>query len=211
MPNQCGNAVAGILRAHHERQTILEPPISVDIVKEIIQDQCELTSLVCQEVDVDTPNLYGYVKFYYPVPESIRVDETPTTAIIRFKKNLNFCWRRFVVCKELCHCLIDDSRDERIAGVDSLKLLLQYLAARIDATKFVYKPFASEQWAEIMALEILFPYELRRQYVEKLKDGTITPYNLALRYRIPTEYAEIGMYDSFLDFAREFRGDTLLV
>lgn len=177
--------------------TLEELPVSVDILRDIIAARSELNTIAVREVDVETSNLLGQIRFYYPTPTGIHINESPTSAVITVKEDLNFCWKRFVICKELCHCLIDND-GERVTTEDGLMTLLEGLASKINLEK-EGGPLHSEQLAEILALELLYPMKFRRSHIEGFRKGKITAHNLALRYRIPAQFAEFGMYDTYFN------------
>lgn len=209
--NGVANTILEVLSEYNRKESIENLPISVDILKEIILARTDLRTITWTEVPVTTKNLLANIKFYYPVPNEIRTMESPTTVIIRFTKDLNFCWRRFVLAKEMCHCLIDNN-ENRVSNINDLKKQIEGLASRVTVSLLNKdEKIASEQWAELMALEILYPMELRLKHVKALKSGTITPHMLALRYRIPEEYAEFGMGEAFLEAsAKALRGDKYI-
>lgn len=200
-----GKVRSEILEEYKKIANFEEVPISVDILRDIIKQRCNLRSISWQAVVAETPNILGSVKFRYPVPVSQRTNEEPTTAIVLVREDLNFCWCRFVICKEMCHCLVD-ARDDRVSSVSALRDLAQGLASKVTIPGTGNGPLESELWAELLAIELLFPYELRKTHRQALKDGTITPYTLALRYRIPREYAELGMFDNVLDLMGKILG-----
>lgn len=203
------NVVHDVMLEYSKRTDFSEVPIEIKFLRDIIRERSALTTLDWQLVKVKTKNVLGQVKFYYSEPTGIRTNEPPTTAIIRFSESLNWCWQRFVVTKEMCHCLIDCDED-RVWNTDLLKKLAENLASKFSIAALRDKPLLSEHLAEMLALELLFPYELRRGFVTALKDGKITPYQLALRFRIPEQYAELSMYDHYMKFIGETRGDKLI-
>ncbi len=197
-----GKVRSEILDAYKQLDDLAEVPISVEVIRDIIKGRCGLKTITWLAVEADTPNVLGSVKFRYPVPVTMRTNEEPTTAIISFRSDLNFCWQRFVICKELCHCLVDTEAD-RVSSLAGLLQLAQGLASKITIPGTGNGPLQSEIWAELLAIELLFPYELRKTHIADLKAGNIVPHNLALRYRIPDEYAEFGMFDDVLNFMEE--------
>jgi hypothetical protein len=194
-----------ILDEYKKRADFEEVPLDVEILRDIIRDRAGLKTLHWEAVGVNTENLYGYVKFYYPVPAHIRTIEEPTTAIIRIKESLNYCWKRFVLCKEMCHCLIDLSNEDRVFQEAEFMKLLEGLSSGI-IIPFGNGPIATESLAEIMALELLYPLELRKSHLSMVRSSEVSPYALALRYRLPQEYAEFGMHETYLEFSSRWLG-----
>ena len=73
-----------VLAAYKEQAPSYEPPGSfeevpfeIDILKDIITVQSTLNTILLISVDADTKYVLANVKFYYPVPRAIRVDEPP--------------------------------------------------------------------------------------------------------------------------------------
>jgi hypothetical protein len=111
----------------------------------------------------------------------------------------------------MCHCLIDTEED-RVSTVAGVKALVEGLASQNPTAGIATapKPFQSEYLAEVMALELLCPFELRRQHERALREGQIEPYSIALRYRIPVEMAELGMYETYLRSVEGLRNNLLV-
>lgn len=102
-----------------------------------------------------------------------------------FLKDLNNCWRRFALCKELCHILLADPSNyspnfaEHIEGCFGISL-----AGNTDdkmASTYV------ERTAEIAAMEYLFPYSERRQYIGR---SDLEFMQIADQYKAPRIYVE---------------------
>ncbi len=129
-------------------------------------------------------------------------------ARIQFSENLNYCWTRFAICKEMYHCILDAQPGSRITNTGDLLTLSEYLTDDLlseladEADKFA--PFETEKLAEIMAIETLIPIELRRHLADALDGGLVTPHQIALRYRIPEEYVGISMSAGY--FSAVIRG-----
>jgi hypothetical protein len=193
-------ALQEVLRQYHEKADLTKVPLRLDVIRDIIQNLAGFNAIAWQEVDVESQNLLGYVKFHYQVPKNIRTNEPPTAATIRFSSKLNLCWQRFVICKEMFHCLIDDET-ELVSDTKTLVKLTEDLATRMAALDTgIDGPMLTEGIAEILALEMLFPLELRQHHIADFRANKISAYQLALRYRIPEIYAEFGMLQSRLDW-----------
>jgi hypothetical protein len=204
--NGVGNLIFEVLSEYGRRVSIRQVPIDVNILRDIIKDVAELKTLAIFAVDVDTPNLLGNVKFYYadlqPGPH-----DTPTTAYIRVKASLNACWTRFVICKELCHCVLDTEQD-RVSTVIQALNLVEELATKPWTPNS--PPMLSEKVAEVVALELLCPLELREEFVEPYRKGEVTANQLALRFRIPQDFIEVAMGEVYIDSIRSIRRGKLV-
>ena len=109
----------------------------------------------------------------------------------------------------MCHCVLDDDDDLRVYDVPKLKTLAEGLAASLT---FVDSPILSEKIAEIMAIELLFPLEFRLKHLDEYRNKTISDYSLALRYRIPVEFAEIAMFDTYIEkVSKRFRNKFIAI
>lgn len=183
-------AVYGILAEYNKRQSIKNLPIKVDILLDIVRERCELKTIAYTEADAETKHVFGNVKFYYPVPKNIRTIEEPTTAIIKFRKEISVPMQRLVVCKELCHCLADTEHDH-VTSVDAVKSLLEGLAGDLPPSIVGDGPLRSEKWALYLALELLCPVEFRGEHILMLRRDEVSMEQLAERYEIPLEFADI--------------------
>jgi IrrE N-terminal-like domain len=203
-----GTLIYKILDRYRAEHGFTAMPIKVDHLHPIMLELSGLKTIAWEKVPVANKHVWGYVKFYYPVPAEVRIAEEPTTAVIRFDAELSFEWQRFVICKEMCHCLIDQEND-RVSNVADLQRLLEELAARLQTEK-TWAPMQSERSAEVMAIELLFPYELRRQHLEEFRAGKLTIGKIAKRYQIPTAIADIGLYQSYIESIAKERAPLFL-
>ena len=97
-------------------------------------------------------------------------------------KDLNYCWNRFAVCKELFHALLDDPsiRNPVIAShVDQM-----FAIGFSDQNN---APAENEIAAEIAALEYLFPYRERKRIVAARQTDYMA---IATEFAIPRTYVE---------------------
>lgn len=104
---------------------------------------------------------------------------------IVYLKDLNNCWKRFALCKELWHILLADPSNyspnfaEHIEGCFGISL-----AGSADggmASTYV------ERAAELAAMEYLLPYSERRQYTGTLNLDFM---QIADKYKAPRIYVE---------------------
>ena len=87
--------------------------------------------------------------------------EKESSATIYVSKTLNFCWRRFIVAKELSHLLMNKvDNDLRTADMNEVLELMSYLVTPNSNTKNTVQ--LSEYVAYLGAIEMLMP----RQYIE---------------------------------------------
>lgn len=104
--------------------------------------------------------------------------ENSGTIIISSEQTM--CWRRFVLCKELAHLIIDDEPESRTTDIE-----LHIQGMNSDARNFVWNSaIDSEYEAIIMAAEIMVPWIDRASFNRMLKDGH-TSRDVAERYKVP--------------------------
>lgn len=115
-------------------------------------------------------------------------------ALIEYSQELNTCWERFVITKELCHLLIDEPADY----TDDIENLVDCLIS-CNLTRNG-KPSAaevSEHMCTIAALELLVPIKIRRDFYDSLKRNEITLIQVAHAFRIPAHYIELLFSDAY--------------
>ena len=121
----------------------------------------------------DNP-LYGYVEF------------GKDSAVIRYRSDLNTCWRRYTVAKELFHLYAGIAEDMRPRESDAVT------QAAMDARKIIPsdgKQLEDEVAAFYLALEYLMPWRLREQF-DMLRDLAATSYQIAKVFMIPRPFVE---------------------
>ena len=125
------------------------------------------------ESEDDNP-LYGFVEL------------SESEAVVRYRSDLNTCWRRFTVAKELFHLYAGLAEDSRPRGSDAVT------QAAMDARKVIPtddKQLDDEVVAFYLALEYLFPWRLRDQFL-KLRDCAATYYQIAKVFMVPRPFIE---------------------
>ena len=150
----------------------------------------------CTNVDyisicrVPVPDNNPVIGRYQRFDKSPSVYATPQTVVeIECAKHLNYCWSRFVICKEICQAIIDEE-DTRTSTPSQLIRLCQSLLLDKESSKNLSfsAPFLSERLAEFAAMEILCPIEDRRKIVDKRLTGAeISDMQLAEAFRVPCD------------------------
>lgn len=133
-----------------------------------------------------------------PYPVEIEYSDVPVTSIrgqlirreanatIIVSKQQSRCWKRFVICKELAHLLIDDDDDTRTTDMESH---IQGLTS--DAKQFNFDDaLGSEYDAIILAAEILVPWIDRENLKSMLAAGK-TPNEIAHFYKVPEKIIDM--------------------
>lgn len=132
-----------------------------------------------------------------------------TVAKIYLAQNLNLCWRRFAVCKEMYHCMIDRLAGQRVTNLAQLKELLFLLTADTTSLTGESATLTSERLAELYALETLFPVEFRLTHLNDYQKGRIASSDLASMYRVPHNYVDLALQPHYLQVTQRLRGKLL--
>lgn len=123
---------------------------------------------------------------------------------IHYNKSLNFCWTRFVICKEMCHSL-EDGGDEAVSTREDVDSLVDALLSPKQLRQSVsfFPPFISENVAQFAALELLCPLPLRKKIVEYRSSTTLSDMQIATDFRIPVDYVDILFNKNYIDLVEE--------
>lgn len=143
-------------------------------------------------VEVDEDDILGYM--VYDRDRSTPHGDEFRIVDIRYSRDLNRCWRRFVCCKELMH--VFDNEDER---TDSRhKFFTQMTQLESAPLKQDASPMLSAEIKTVwMALAVLCPLPLRNQYLPAWQKGELTDYDVALKFRVPELVIHNVMSDYF--------------
>nr|AIA13915.1 Unknown Function [uncultured bacterium] len=118
---------------------------------------------------------------------------------IRYASHLDTTWRRFVVCKELCHALEEDDGCHSVSpsAMDALVNSFSLGSKRtIEEAKQTTPPIAAESLAEAAALELLCPMPIRREVEARgLEDHT----EVCAEWGIPYEYGWFAFGKRWID------------
>lgn len=204
--------VGGILKSYHDQHGISvdklgQPPVRTRLLHPFLEERGVVDKINIREVHIETSRIVAKV-------QKFKGEAGPYSGIldyanIYYAANHNLCWRRFGVCKEMYHCMIDRTEADRVATVDSLKYLLELLASDTTAITGEFPPLNREQEAELMALETLFPVEFRMVYLESPIEDQAEYARLAEQFKIPAEYAYMACQPNYLKLVVRLRGRLL--
>lgn len=139
----------------------------------------KIVGLPIEKVDVDAGGTFlrGLTERY------------PDRIVIYVSQRQPEPWRRFTFVKELCHALCDGEEEYSADGMTTLSELTKTID--IDGAA---PPLVSEEFAEIIALELLYPIEFRRGDKEAGKSTSA----LAEEFCIPAKWAENALVEKYL-------------
>lgn len=109
-------------------------------------------------------------------------------------EGMNYCWNRFVLCKELFHVLLDT---EEYRNTKIYQHLEEMGLKAPEPGQEPKSPAVSELMAEIAAMEFMFPYKDR---VTIRKNGEVDYAQVAERFKIPQYYVEKYLADGWMDY-----------
>lgn len=174
----CQDKAKEILEQYKTYALAADDPLrSVDILIKICKQYLE-KNIVIYELDVD--------KVDSPIYGASILQKTEGRYDICHVKNLNYCWQRFVICKELFHVVLDEEQYRSI-GIGSH--IDEVTVAFPDDESRPSPPVIVEKLAEIAAMEFLIPYAERKTECE-MKNGGINCRAIADRYKVPLVYVE---------------------
>jgi len=97
------------------------------------------------------------------------------------------CRQRYIAVKEMSHLIIDTPNE---FCIDAMNLLRQLIDNRTSLIGDFSPIKQSETYAELVAIELLFPWEKRKTANEKIATGEITIKELAKEHMIPLNALE---------------------
>jgi Zn-dependent peptidase ImmA (M78 family) len=170
-----------------------EPTVSVrELANRIRSSHQHVGEINFYPVDLDEDVSLGHI--VYERDRSSPYEGEFTVANIRFSRQLNRCWRRFVCCKELMHLF--DSDDERTNTRAKFVQLMNELETPPLAGD-MSPMLSSEYEAEWMALTVLCPARLRDAYRDAFHSGELPAYEVAAAFRVPEAYVPALMSDYY--------------
>lgn len=124
---------------------------------------------------------------------------------IRYASHLDLKWRRFVICKELCHAL-DTRKGTHTASdemVSDLITDLALLSAESTPEDYIERlPIQAEKVAEAGAMELLVPLHIRQQLIISGEFEKIGISGIAERFRVPDPYIELVFRPAYMEIIR---------
>lgn len=207
-PEYLRTLVPSLLGQYRDTYGLRDLPVAIDYLRPMMEERGWVDRILWEEFDFPSQHIYAQVEFFRASMGVYQGDGDH--ARVRFSSGLNFCWKRFSICKEMFHAVIDNSPEKRITSSDELLKLAEMIVSETSASLETFSPYLTENAAVVLALETLFPFEIRSLYEERYRTGDISDHQLALRFRIPEQYARMGMYPSYFNTIRVIRQGTLI-
>lgn len=117
---------------------------------------------------------------------------------IRYASHLDETWRRFVVCKELCHALEEDDgcHSVTVSGMDNLVNAFSLASKKGARPAKQDPPITAEFLAEAAAIELLCPMPVRREIEAQHLEDYEKP---CAEYGIPYDYGWFAFGKQWID------------
>jgi len=189
--------VNDVLAAYNEQHGIIDVPIKADLLKPIFENLGYVETIYFEELHIEFNHIIARITTHACSTGVYR--ESGTYARIQLSSGQSPFWKRFALTKEMYQCILDREHGNRITStVELLRLgdhftndLLDAIADESEDERF--PPFDTDQLAVLMALETLFPIELRRHYFDQYDADNSIVAQLAIRFQIPIQVVEMGM------------------
>lgn len=118
--------------------------------------------------------------------------------VIHVRESQSENWQRFTVVKELCHVLLDEMEDWSTDVVSTISGLLSFAGFEGEESAAI----RSEKAAEIMALELVYPLEVRAEDRAFLDAGGKVA-ELADRRKVPPLWIERALDPKYLEVCQD--------
>lgn len=209
--------VSNVLEAYNEQHGINldnQFPIRTTLLRPMVQQRGVVDEIYIYEADIQTEAIVTQVEKYKG--ESSPYSGLQDIGNIYYAPNHSQCWQRFGVCKEMFHCMIDRTEGVMVSTVEDLLKLFEMLVNDTTVLTGDFGPLTSEQRAELMAIETLFPVEFRQDLLNGSDEDAIDVatnhdfyMNLAQNFKIPFEYAALACQPKYVRAVTKLRGRLL--
>lgn len=202
------------IRDHYKNQSLSadSPPISIDDYVDVISEYEEIIinrhTLDRLGVDWKSKQIKGCLLRY---AGSADIYVAPKKTDTQDEHGITYCEERFITVKEASHLVID-GEDSFIDGC--IKLVEEIVYPPSMYIDKLSEAVQSEWMAEIFALELLFPFEVRAGFRNRILDADdkLTAWDVADQFKIPLKKVEWilsdGMYDAIFLTHEKVQSDT---
>ena len=171
-----------------------EIPIKIYDVKDWMIHNAQLVDHVFViESDIDKNILYGM--YTHKIESSESLGENQRICEIYWARELNYCWKRFVLCKELMHLF--DGDEARVSNIDTAETLIFDLTSPFNPERQYSQVWTADQFAVLKALLVLTPEHAITQLRAEYRSGELTEYEVALKLRIPEYFVKHILDEEF--------------
>jgi hypothetical protein len=174
-------------------------PYKIDDIRDAITQITNVDQIRFIEYhDKDNPVVGRYKR--YEVQLGVYEDFS-TRVDIQYSSELNYCKKRYVMCKEMCHTFIDDVTT-RVSTPDQITKLIDHLILPEISREVIsaFGPFTTENLAKIAAVELLCPIDDRKRVLKLRKEKDISDSKIAIEFRVPTEIIKVAFDPKYVQF-----------
>lgn len=126
----------------------------------------------------------------------------PARAEIYVSQHQNYCWKRFLVVKEICHILMGHSSNYTTVTPDDIEALISNVLNNVTFT--ASEALKVESLGYVAAIEVLFPKEHVEEAI-RLSENGATTLQIANVFRIPVRIVEWRLKSFNTDFESVYR------
>jgi hypothetical protein len=120
---------------------------------------------------------------------------------VQYASHLNDIWRLFVVCKELCHALVNDNGSHSISDNSVVNLVNSLALSSASQRVKPSNPFVAEKLAEFGALEIIVPVSIRQNMLASGEYTSLSVEELSAKLNCPDIYIDYIFSQNVIDFS----------
>lgn len=118
-------------------------------------------------------------------------------SVIYVRHSLDGDLKRFTAVKETCHVVLDEKEDWSVKGVETITALQNDLFLNGES-EMAKQTTQSEMFAEIAAIELMYPYECRKK---DLESGSLNVTKIAVQHGMPESMVERALSKNFRHIA----------
>lgn len=166
-------------------------PVSLDDITMAVEQTYD-TTIEITLVPLNSRLLRGMIEIY------------PKRACIYIDAELNTPWTRYVQTKEVGHLMIINAEN---CTADPTALIEYCVQAGLLAKDDGEHPsdILTEEVTKFIAIELLFPPELRAPAKQRIADGADTLFTIAEWLHIPEHLVEFALTDSYMALSARLR------
>jgi|GEM_PF-4480990 len=180
-----------------------DEPIQLDTVSQVFKDITIIDEVYFVEFDAGASNPFlGRFK-RWDQPDGVYA-QIKTIVEVSYSTHLDEPWRRFVVCKELCHALEAEKGDSSITDNDVSELIEAFSVSSASGNVGdILKTSPTEVLSEFAAIEILIPLPVRRKF---LRDGGTAVHGLSRfsrEYNVPERFVRLSLLPDYMQYVAD--------
>lgn len=183
-------SLAAVIETVRQEQAQGYLPYTIPVIQRAISTVTQIDRIEITGFDSPGNPIHG--KFVlYQSPPGVYAESEPKVEVF-YSQELNYCWQRFVICKELCHAL-EEGDDTRVNTIEDLDKLVEALILPPEASVQLsgFAPFNAERFAELAALELLCPRRDRKALMRSSNYSEMSEMQIATLFRIPTQFVAL--------------------